>query len=153
MLLILSNVSVLFSLEVDRKLFVLKYINYFKVQKVAIFWVKLVICFISIRWCIKAQETWMWEYEQLTNLLKGETVLSSNCSMLLLLNYALVSLTVPLVLLTLYYINDLLVVWDELTVHYTVPSLVAEGILFVNLLVSFVLLSTYNNKHIPRFII
>jgi len=95
----------------------------------------------------------MWEYEQLTNLLKGETVLSSNCSMLLLLNYALVSLTVPLVLLTLYYINDLLVVWDELTVHYTVPSLVAEGILFVNLLVSFVLLSTYNNKHIPRFII
>lgn len=83
---------------------------------------------------------------ELTSLVSGEAILSSDCSLLLLLNYALVSLAIPILLGVLYYINDLLVIWDEMTIYHTVPTLMAEGILFINILVSFVVLSSYNKS-------
>lgn len=80
----------------------------------------------------------MWEQE-IQELSYGEG------SLIILIIIFLIYLAIPYILLVLYYVNQLLVVWDEWTVYYTVPNLVAESILFVNILVSFVVLYS----HVP----
>lgn len=93
----------------------------------------------------------MWDYELTDYFLSGETILQSDCSLILLTNYALVSLAIPILLGVLYYINDLLVIWDELTIYHTVPTLIAEGVLVINVIVSFIVLSSSNKSAIKSF--
>ena len=88
----------------------------------------------------------MWGYELTDYFLSGETILSSDCSQILFITYALVSLAIPILLGIFYYINDLLVIWDELTLNQTIPTLMAEGVLVINVLVSFLVLSSYNRS-------
>lgn len=92
----------------------------------------------------------MWGYELTDYFLSGETILSSNCSKILFINYALVSLAIPILLGLFYYINDLLVIWDELTIHQTIPTLIAEGVLVINVIVSFMVLSSSYNRSAAR---
>ena len=71
--------------------------------------------------------------QEISHLLCGDISFSSESCFLLFMNCLTVSVLVPLFLLVLYYVNDLLIIWDQLTIQLTVPSLVAEGLLFINI--------------------
>lgn len=87
---------------------------------------------------------WVWESEI-------SALSSGNSGWLLLLTfYAFISVSVPIVLIVVYYINELLVIWDEGTIQHTVPGIVAESVLFFNILVASIVLYAHSRQTLGR---
>lgn len=86
-------------------------------------------------------------YELASTIIENN-LLSSTCSLHLLSHLLIVSLLLPALLLALYYINEWLVVWDELTLYRTVPQVITEGLIFLNMFMAFLVLTSY--KTTPR---